>query len=727
MRRLLVVCVFGGLLLFACSKEASEVAEDRFAEGMKQLERLQFTEADSTFAKIGLADSSTVMGAYGMALVLERKLALYDALHAYLLIADRQPDFAPAFAGAARVFEWLGEPIEAQLAAKRNAILSPNSLEAQVLLARISIEAGLYGAADTAIQTAQQLGLAEGTVALLRALGELRMSRSGAAEALAGPVLAAADQSPAHQMVAADYLEERGLVDSAMAVSRRSIGSDSGSFDRLMAHVRRGLRVKYLNEVRRVADSLRLIDSSRVLTTALDLYRHWEAGDFHHADQASAEYVRLVPFRITPLLYDGKSRQMLGEAYSAQQNLDDILVYLAKIAPCEEFKDFMLYYAAVWYNRLPDRVYAMDKARIVPGWRANKRDLKIALAQSQYSTGLAEQYKALRDSIMRYRGNDPTWQTALGVACSYNLIQLYADAEENFRQALTVAPENWPAFREFVRMYTDRKQFDMALKRFEEFPFFAGFYPEAALVKAWCLLETRKVDEALAMFEQKVPFLKEDLRPYDRMMAGLLRADLTDKMRQMADLMVRMNPGDPAALTRIARLELEGLNNQASLEWAEKAVALDSTNLAAAALRGGALYGLGRRDEAFAQLEGVLAKDDGEVEANLLYSRILAEEKVDLKRAGNLARQAVFYARSELRTQMNLCYVYEKSERFDLMRGEAMKSIGNYPDEPLPQFNLGVAMYHEKNPGARKQLEKAIAMGLYGPSLARARELLAGK
>ena len=36
-------------------------------------------------------------------------------------------------------------------------------------------------------------------------------------------------------------------------------------------------------------------------------------------------------------------------------------------------------------------------------------------------------------------------QTALGVACSYNLIHLYADAEENFRQALGVAPETWPA------------------------------------------------------------------------------------------------------------------------------------------------------------------------------------------------------------------------------------------------------------------------------------------
>ncbi|MEW6050623.1 MAG: tetratricopeptide repeat protein [Candidatus Zixiibacteriota bacterium] len=723
--RFFIAAILSGLLLVAgCAKKPAEEAERLYQLGLEQLGKLQFTRADSTFALVTRTDSTSVMGAFGHALNLERRLAVYDALHSYLIIAERRPDFAPAFAGAARVYEVLGDHLEASHVARRYALLSPNNVEAQFVLARIALSAGLYQTADTAIQNAGKVGLTKPTADLLQARQYLLENRFQAAEALAATALVSTETDPLFLTAAADYLEQRGWPDSAMAVSRRSIGGAPEAFDRMMDHFRRDLRVGYLSETARLIDSLKPIDSSRVLTTGMSIYQNWAAGDNRHADLASAEYIRLMPFHLTPLLYDARTRQLIGDSYSTTQNLDDITVYLAKIQPCEEFKDFMMYYTSVWFAQLPDRLLAIDKMRRVSGWRGNKREFKVGLAQSQYASGMADEYKALRDSILQFRGNDPSWLTALGVACADRLVHLYADAEADFKQALAVAPENRPAFEQFAKMYTDQKQFDVALKRFDEYPFFARTFPELAVTRAWCLVGVKQVDAGVKLFAESIPYVKGNLAAFDRMEDALTRLDATTQARGVIDLMNRLNPDNPDAEARTAEYELDHGNYQAALEWADKAVAKSPDIIKASAIQAAALYGVGRREDAFKLFDEILARDDGDVETNLRFSRILAEEKVDTKRAGNMARQAVFYDRSSLRTQMNLCDVYIKSGRYDLARGEALKAIGNYPDEPLPQYFLGMAMYHEKNAGARKQLEKAIAMGLYGTSLESARETL---
>jgi tetratricopeptide (TPR) repeat protein len=206
---------------------------------------------------------------------------------------------------------------------------------------------------------------------------------------------------------------------------------------------------------------------------------------------------------------------------------------------------------------------------------------------------------------------------------------------------------------------------------------------------------------------------------------------LTDKwlpadLGRMAEFL-KVNAGtNPRLLSMAAMLRLDIGENEAGLTLADEALKLQPDLLDAKAQRARALYALGKADEAIKLLEENLTVDVYHVPSNYWISRILALEGRDPNRAQDLARRAVFDARHGLAEWSNLTFVYRRTGRADLSRGEALKMSRAHTGAPLPLYCLGMAFYAEnKTNEARENLQEAIAKGLTGEPLAEAREVLA--
>ncbi|HVP07650.1 MAG TPA: tetratricopeptide repeat protein, partial [Candidatus Acidoferrum sp.] len=498
-------------------------------------------------------------------------------------------------------------------------------------------------------------------------------------------------------------------------------GADN--FNQQITHFYRCLRTNYFFEARGIIDGFRAKEKSGILTRALDELCADESGRNRTADLAGNEYVQLTKGSVSGLFYDARTRYLLRDHNSAFYELQDINIITAKMEASQEFRDYMTYRTALMFARLSDKVAASSRLQSISGWRANQEAVKIAVAENRYVTGQFDAYNALRDSILQYRGDRPDWLTDLGMVCIDPAIRLYADAEKYFQQALKIDSTYVPAFEGYVSLFAVQKQYDKALAVCDRYPFFGNFYPHLAITRAVYLAYTNRVADARQLFESRIPSDKGDLTEFDRFLDALDARNATEDARATVDLMVRLNPDNADALAKAASIALDARNYQEGLNLIDRALTAEPSFGLLKAMRAQALYGLGKRDEAFKVFEEILAKDDSDVEACLQFSHILASEKIDSVRAENMAMSAFNYEHS-LRTQMNACYVYMQFGRYDLARGEALKAIGNFPNSPEPLFYVGLAMSKEGNPEFKKNLEKAVAMGLKGEDLDTAKAIL---
>jgi len=208
-------------------------------------------------------------------------------------------------------------------------------------------------------------------------------------------------------------------------------------------------------------------------------------------------------------------------------------------------------------------------------------------------------------------------------------------------------------------------------------------------------------------------------------MTSLLnKRDRQEERTKLYRQLSRINADNADALVLAAEFESDGADFQTALNLAEKALSLKHDYVAASVQKARALYWLGKRSEAFDIFEKYLVEAQFNVDNNHYFSRILATEQIDLQRATNLARRALFDSGHDLKVWMNLSYVYFQIGRYDLSRGEALKASHSHKDEPEPFFRIGMAMFMEEKKEARENLEKAIELGLKGEDLEIAHQTL---
>jgi predicted Zn-dependent protease len=197
-----------------------------------------------------------------------------------------------------------------------------------------------------------------------------------------------------------------------------------------------------------------------------------------------------------------------------------------------------------------------------------------------------------------------------------------------------------------------------------------------------------------------------------------------DLEREIVELALSENPEDADALYLAADLDIANGAVETGLAHLNKAVELEPRRFFSIVQKARGMYLSGDKDNAIQFLQALVKEDVDQYVANYYLSRFLALENRDLKRAQNLARQATTCGNNSLESMMNVCFVYLKAGRTDLMIGESRRARAVYFDYPEPYFYLGLGLYHEEREGAKARLEKAIELGLTGEHLDLARETL---
>jgi predicted Zn-dependent protease len=662
---------------------------------------------------------------YQLARTVEAQGLIYDALHQYVFINSRDPLFAPAFESAARMLDRLGDGTEALNRAHSCADIRKEDPDAHLLVARMHLRHGDRGRARSLADDAVRLGLDKAVAQLVRAEAMLGEARFDSAEAVASPILATKGSTPLFHRQAADYLEAVGLIDSSVAFSRRSLPSKDPDDVFLNDHFQRLLRVGYFWESGRLIDSLESLNRPPTLIAVLRLQMSVAADQAAEAKDALTELAGWVPLNLTRLMYELLSDAVSRNILTIEESAASLTRYLSQRDFSDDFKRIMAWQIAFPAAQHGEQMSGLEYIQLIRGQQANLPEVRLTHTELLFKTGRFDQGFKQLETLHRFHKTSPVWLTGMAqIARNHDTIGTDR-AITYYREAL--AKDEWyrPAFEGLVDLYREQRQFDKALKLFDQHSRLAQRYPAMAVLRSIVLAENKQADRAMRLFSQSIPQVRGDLRHWHQMQFVLERHGFPSHCKQLASLAAQLNEDNVEALMFSAVIAAQDRNADRLRDLATQASKTDADDPQPQAMQAFASYLGGDVEGAAASFEDLLARHRDNPFVLTYYSRMLAETGQNAARAGDMARMAMFGYESDFNSRVNLCYVYYHTGRYDLCLGEANKGIAEYRDHFLPYYWAGKAGAELRRADAAENLRKAIDLGLWGERLSEARTILA--
>jgi len=724
MKKLLILTTLTALIL-GCAKSPDEVRQTMFEEGVEKLHMSQFDEADDIFKQLRTEFPASVLGRFGEGLVLEAQLLFHDAMQIYLETIEAEPTFSPAYAASARVYTRRNR-LEAAAGEYSRAVASPNCdvlTRARLVSARISVRD--FDAAQRTLADAEASGLDRNITAVLTS--RLQHHRQQIDSSLLS-LKAALDNPPDiadFYVHLANQYEDRGLIDSAIEVSSRSLSTGNTGFEHLHEHFLRCLKHGYYYQARRLIDSVQDIDQAGSLFHGLQLFYSWSSDDSRQASFSNIEYRRANENRFSAILYDIPTRWMTVDAIACGDDLDLLRSMISAPEFSQSFKDFMSGEIELESMILGNTTMETGmQIRATKQWADGEREFRLIDAYITFRGGQLNQFKQTLDSFMVKNSADPIWLTGMADVCARKLVGLYDEAEDYYSQAMqqdhlyTTALENW------VKMYEDRHMFAEARDLLRDYSHLVESYPELSLLEAIQLIRTGEIDAGLETFRRNIVHVRGKLSWYERFAETLEHQGALAQAVAVATLATDHCPKNPDAYTTAARVLSDHDENDASLLLTETGLEIEPDNNRLAVQKARALYMTGEEEKAVELFEKTMKPLSGSIDANLYYSQCLASTATAKRKATNYARAAVFQSRGSLKSLINLCDVYHGFSLYKNMRGEGRRASNSYPFSPEANYYLGVANHNLGDPEAKTRLERAIELGLWGRNLDNARDVL---
>ncbi len=711
------------LLVAGCGTSPEKQSLEKFESGLARLDEFDYTAADAVFRDISETDSTSVLGLYGHGLTYERQLMYLDALDIYMVAVQADSSFAPALAGIVKILNHFAVYDNALQAAGAYIQLHPEDPVGHLQLARTCFNTGLNARARQVIDDGQFDGDYRTQAVLVKATAFLGEAEFDSAAALVETGLAGLGDSPDAHMSAADYFEIAGLVDSSVMLSRHAVELSDYGFDFLVDHFYRCLRTGYFTEARRVANRLVAAGGGEQMRFGTMALYNIARGDKMLARSMSEKYRAFGINRLTPSYYELVTGVPLRLESAVKDEMTFLKMVMMKENYDEGFQVLIHYLIALAYSDINLPMEILDNLYALPGVYANRLPAKMATAFSLYNSGQHEEAARLMGIIVLGHSDQPDWLTGVADVYQAGHVRAYDQAQVHYNMALDRNRWYQPALINQVRMYRRIGQTEQALQLFARYPHLEERYPAIAVLKAFCLVEDGRRTEGLALFKDKIPYLKGDLRKF-REMIDALNGDAT-AVGEIVTLLQQLNESDADALLMAANYSIAHKDFAKALQLAEQALQLESDFLTAQATRATAMYGVGEKEQALETLDSLLVANPDDARVNYALSKILIAEGIDLPRASNLARRAAFSSFLGYGEWMNLCHAYYRSNRFSLCRGEATKASRKFENRPGPFFWMGMAQYRENNQDAKKNLQKAVDLGLDGDELTQAQEVLA--
>lgn len=707
-------------MLAGCSGSSSTGGSDAFSRGEDAINDYRFHESDSLLTVLEKNDSTSARAAYLVGLSKEHQLLLWDAMEHYLRATTRDGGYAPAFGGLARVYSALGSEVVAADVGRRFAELSKSDPEAWAMYASLLISAGQLPEANRAVGQAEAVGYPKEASAFIQA--RLAFARHDIAAADASAAMAV--NSTSARRAFADYLEDRGFADSAIAISR-ALYNDDKSHDAMIEHFFRSLRVGYLTEAREMIREMERRDKTTILPRAAWTLYYDAAQDWTNGLTAVYQLQEVRPAALSTVayLYDigARSVNMTVAGSASEEMMANVEVL--------KFHPMLKQYAI--YRRISPRVRLM----IPPVAVMSLDSVKVAAIrgelefQAWYAFAL-EQWQKVDDTLPSFAtfvepwGNDPArWTAFASTRMGFNPIKAIT-AETLLTKVLAAQPNFRPAFDSLSEMYLFVADFTKAAALFEQYPHFSQVYPDEAIRQAIALAEAGRGDEAVTAAERGIAQSAGKSMLLDRLARALVRRGFIPQARTLIEKAATYNADDPDLLAIAARLACDLAECDKALGLIETGLDKEPNHKALRAEKGRALFDSGSEEEGLKLLDDIVMNEGGNGDALLYLSNRMAKLNKDPNRAQDLARQAILACPLYKRANINLAQVYLMTGRPELARGAAQTALTQFQHDAEAYFLLGKALAAENDPGAREVLQQAKQNGLAGDPLREAEALL---
>ncbi len=669
----ILICSLAVLLISGCTKTPEEKIEDLFQDGTEQISNLKFYEADSTFAQIFEIDPGSITGMVGVSKLNEARLQYFDAINNYSMILSINTDYEDAFVGLYNSYKNLGFYIDALEAAVYYNKLWNKNTQTKYILGEAYKNIGELKRAETYFKQAimseyEHKYAAQFMLATTKALQGLKEdAHKEASQALTGK-----SDDPLFYNAAAEYYETIGQIDSAMMYNRKLFESNKTNINNVYIAFKRALKNNYLTDARVIIKSFETLEPDQLLLVGLRLFYALHIDDKSQIRTLGQNYRSKAPKSFTGTMYELYSRGEISDKITIAQDLQILQVDISKGKLQEDFGSFY-YYAmlmlSVKYEKNPGTIPQLEA---VPGWRKNRKELKLEIALNKHIVGLFEQCYADLEKIEMGHQRDADWLTGIAESWGHYAVRKYDKAEETYKKALTVNQYYEPAFKSYANFLLRINKQKEALELFKKYPQFEknNFI---ALTKTKYLFINKKYQEGLKQFEQFFPSASGNIILVKELIEILKADNRTEEITALLEIMNKYNADNPDANLLLAVNAQDNNEFEKSLNYLDKVIAIEPNNPDANILKARGMYYTGNKTEAYDLFEKNLTTFNRNPVNLKYYSQILAAEGIDFPKAANMGRQAAFEGYGTYEYIINLADIYYKMGRYDLCRGESKK------------------------------------------------------
>jgi tetratricopeptide (TPR) repeat protein len=717
---LLLLCLLAG-----CSNSPKDPVRADFDKGLAQLERGELAKADSTFRKIMTESPTSPLGLYGTGLVLEHEGQVFDALGVYLQVNKLERTFSPSLFSMGRAFRNLGEYDLAAAAYIEASKLPDSAGLALVRVASVRCDDRQSALALAALRIADTTDADKAMIQLVRARVYAQQMQFDSADALFASAIGRGETPLPLTQLAADFLEDRGLIDSSIMVSSKSLEGGAASRNDMYPHFKRALRHNYFWQARQAAARLSGADTSSLAYFGLQVQYGLAAGDTPLASRARNKFMRKGRNSVTTYVYDADVCVKFGDMASVTHNIGLIPKLAIEGNDTTAFAKYLegmvlLRYAAT--NDDPELAASLARTS---GWASDRRDFILQYLQQFVKAGAIEPYQQSMKTIEAAHGNEADWLTGIGDIWADRGVRQFDSAAAFYRRALKVDSTYWPAVRNFTSTCMSLGEYKRALEFFESYQSLVAAYPELALDRSICLVHAGEVDRGYADFQAALPKAKGDIGRVEIMSRLLEAKGKVDADGGLIRLMLMLDEKNPDALLLASTRDNDYNNFESAFETAERGLALEPTNPDLQVQRARAMYKRGDKAAAKAQLRSILKSNSNLVSANLYLSALMAADMDSVEVAQNFARAAVLWENGSRRAINNLAIVYMQSNRPDLAAGDLGLVLPLHQDWADTRYLMGIAQFAMNNKQlARQYLESAVELGIPSGYRQKATELL---
>ncbi len=698
--------------------------EQRFEKGVAQLERYEYEQADSTFAKLGREIPDRPWGLFGKGVSAYYKRHYIDALYHFLDITTIQSDFHEVLPYLARTYEALEEPGLAARTWLQVQDLDGKNREAIIGRIEDQLRARRPKQAEEALNNLkEQAVLSETARQLLLAQVDWQSGHPDSClERLKSLKISASDTTALR--LQANMLELREYYDSAMIVAHQLLEAQPKSASASFEFLNRAHRIGDYAAARRVIEERVTRDTTTIQAVSAWLPHYWAKSDLYRADKFTTRLYITGGDALSVPFFDIRTRWMFKDRPGAMENVIIFNDRMAKAGVPEEIAKQIRGPLVILYGHIFEPETDMGSLRAAQGWKNDELLYRQREARFFAITDQKEQFEGLIGDFLTIHRLESEWLAAIGQLYLIPSVLDTVKAKGMFEEAIRLDHLERVAFAGLLQIaYAGGVEKGLAV--YDAYPQFERHFPSVAMDKAVLLIYLGRFEEAEALFIGRRGPIAAQPRMQKLYLEALSRFAHEDALKRGIDLMVNSTGASAESYAEAAILYLDDKRFTDAAPLVEAGLKLDPQHAKLLAMRARIWYADGKKTESRALFDSLILAADGDADANIYFSQALASDTTEPVLMGNYARQGFLFSQASFRARQNLIEVYLASGDMLAAENEAVEAIKSYPDQPRGLYYYGLIIEKESPKEARIALESALLRGLKAPERQRAEEILA--